>query len=204
MMLSRTASSLYWLGRYLERADFFARLIEATVRLDVMSARPAGEVAWSSAIAVTDTEADFAASGGALTQGDVGLHLREERRRGGDRGRRRIVGKRGAQRRRQAGEARQIARHVEREVAQQLTRRRGRHHLRDMRARWLDRRARRCAEQCHAQDNPAGQRDSLSPHATGLAAPDYDPVNRARRAPARDDLRLTYAVSSLPGFDPLG
>ena len=32
-MLSRTASSLYWLGRYVERADFIARLVEATVRL---------------------------------------------------------------------------------------------------------------------------------------------------------------------------
>ena len=35
-MLSRTASSLYWLGRYFERADFIARLVEATVRLDVL------------------------------------------------------------------------------------------------------------------------------------------------------------------------
>ena len=38
-MLSRTASSLYWLGRYIERADFIARLVEATVRLDVLSPR---------------------------------------------------------------------------------------------------------------------------------------------------------------------
>jgi uncharacterized alpha-E superfamily protein len=71
MMLSRTASSLYWLGRYIERADFIARLIEATVRLDVMSSRPAGEIAWSSALAVTETEDAFAASGGAMTQADV-------------------------------------------------------------------------------------------------------------------------------------
>jgi thiamine-phosphate diphosphorylase len=28
-MLSRTDSSLYWLGRYIERADFIARLVEA-------------------------------------------------------------------------------------------------------------------------------------------------------------------------------
>ena len=71
MMLSRTGSSLYWLGRYLERADFIARLIEATVRLDVMSSRPAGEIAWSSALAVTETEEAFAASGAALRQTDV-------------------------------------------------------------------------------------------------------------------------------------
>ena len=71
MMLSRTAASLYWLGRYVERADFIARLIEATVRLDVMSSRPAGEAAWQSALAVSDTEEAFVASGAALTQSDV-------------------------------------------------------------------------------------------------------------------------------------
>ena len=71
MMLSRTAASLYWLGRYIERADFIARLIEATVRLDVMSSRPAGEVAWQSALAVSDTEEAFVASGAALRQSAV-------------------------------------------------------------------------------------------------------------------------------------
>ena len=67
-MLSRTASSLYWLGRYVERADFIARLVEATVRLDALSSRPAGEAAWSSALAVTETDAAFAATGDAMTQ----------------------------------------------------------------------------------------------------------------------------------------
>jgi uncharacterized alpha-E superfamily protein len=68
MLLSRTASSLYWLGRYIERADFIARLVEATVRLDVLSSRPAGEAAWSSALTVTETEEDFLKSGAAMTQ----------------------------------------------------------------------------------------------------------------------------------------
>jgi uncharacterized alpha-E superfamily protein len=63
-MLSRTASALYWLGRYVERADFTARLVEATYRLDVLSARPAGEAAWGSALAVTDTEEAFRSGGG--------------------------------------------------------------------------------------------------------------------------------------------
>ena len=44
-MLSHTASSLYWMGRYVERAEFTARLIEATVRLDVLSPRPADYIA---------------------------------------------------------------------------------------------------------------------------------------------------------------
>ena len=71
MMLSRTASSLYWLGRYIERADFIARLIEATVRLDVMSSRPAGEAAWRSALIVTETDGAFDESGASLTQAQV-------------------------------------------------------------------------------------------------------------------------------------
>ncbi len=74
-MLSRTASSLYWLGRYIERADFIARLVEATVRLDVLSPRPAGEAAWQSALRVTETDDAFDAAGGSLTQQRVAQFL---------------------------------------------------------------------------------------------------------------------------------
>jgi uncharacterized alpha-E superfamily protein len=74
-MLSRTASSLYWLGRYVERADFVARLVEATVRLDALSSRPAGEAAWSSALAVSSAAAAFEASGAELTPGHVACFL---------------------------------------------------------------------------------------------------------------------------------
>ena len=58
-MLARTAASLYWLGRYVERAEFTARLIEATMRLDLLSARPAGTGAWESALAVAAAEDGF-------------------------------------------------------------------------------------------------------------------------------------------------
>ncbi|QNQ11687.1 alpha-E domain-containing protein [Sphingomonas alpina] len=74
-MLSRTASSLYWLGRYIERADFIARLVEATVRLDVLSPRPAGEAAWASALAVTETDEAFKASGETVSQQHVARFL---------------------------------------------------------------------------------------------------------------------------------
>jgi uncharacterized alpha-E superfamily protein len=74
-MLSRTASSLYWLGRYFERADFIARLVEATVRLDVLSPRPAGQAAWASALAVTETEAAFAAEGTEFHRREVARFL---------------------------------------------------------------------------------------------------------------------------------
>lgn len=35
-MLSRTASSLYWVGRHIERADFTARLIDAALKFDML------------------------------------------------------------------------------------------------------------------------------------------------------------------------
>jgi len=74
-MLSRTAASLYWLGRYVERADFTARLVEATVRLDVLSSRPAGEAAWTSALSVLDAQEAFAARGTPVAQHDVVHYL---------------------------------------------------------------------------------------------------------------------------------
>jgi len=70
-MLSRTAASLYWLGRYFERADFIARLVEATLRLDVLSSTPAGEAAWASALAVTYTDDAFRGAGNAGTDGQA-------------------------------------------------------------------------------------------------------------------------------------
>lgn len=74
-MLSRTAASLYWLGRYVERADFIARLVEATVRLDALSARPAGEAAWASALSVTYTEEAYAAAHQSISQQPVAHFL---------------------------------------------------------------------------------------------------------------------------------
>jgi uncharacterized alpha-E superfamily protein len=32
-MLSRTADNMYWLARYVERAEYLARILEATQRL---------------------------------------------------------------------------------------------------------------------------------------------------------------------------
>ena len=52
-MLSRTADSLYWTGRYIERADFLARILEATLRLAAIPTRGGGdaETVWASALA---------------------------------------------------------------------------------------------------------------------------------------------------------
>ena len=74
-MLSRTAASLYWIGRYVERAEFTARLVEATLRLDSLSASPAGPVAWESALLVTAADAGFAAGGAKMTPKAVTEYL---------------------------------------------------------------------------------------------------------------------------------
>lgn len=50
-MLSRSASDLYWTGRYIERADFVARLVDATLRLAALPSGYGGDVAaWRSAL----------------------------------------------------------------------------------------------------------------------------------------------------------
>ncbi|MGJ8536724.1 MAG: alpha-E domain-containing protein [Parasphingopyxis sp.] len=74
-MLARTASYLYWIGRYMERAEFTARLIEATLRLDALSARPAGEAAWASALSVAAAREDFEQTGESITPTNVANFL---------------------------------------------------------------------------------------------------------------------------------
>ncbi len=51
-MLSRTADSLFWMARYVERADNTARIIDAASRLAAMPIAYAGESnEWESALA---------------------------------------------------------------------------------------------------------------------------------------------------------
>jgi uncharacterized alpha-E superfamily protein len=58
-MLSSTASNLYWVGRYMERAEFTTRLIEATIRLSSLSGDAQAAQAWRSALAVMGEMAGF-------------------------------------------------------------------------------------------------------------------------------------------------
>jgi uncharacterized alpha-E superfamily protein len=74
-MLSRTALNLYWTGRYVERAEFTARLLEATIRLDSLSPRPAGQAAWGSALAVAAAEVGFADTGETPSPSGVARYL---------------------------------------------------------------------------------------------------------------------------------
>ncbi|HLH93428.1 MAG TPA: alpha-E domain-containing protein [Xanthobacteraceae bacterium] len=61
-MLSRTADNLYWLARYIERAEFVARILEATQRLTAMPLSYVGATnEWESAIATAGSAKAFAA-----------------------------------------------------------------------------------------------------------------------------------------------
>ena len=51
-MLSRTADNLYWLARYVERAEYLARILETTLRLTALPLAYIGESnEWESAVA---------------------------------------------------------------------------------------------------------------------------------------------------------
>ena len=75
-MLSRTAANLYWVGRYIERADFLSRLIEATLRLSSLPQSFGGATnAWESALAAAWMTKGHKDRGLALDEAGVSAFL---------------------------------------------------------------------------------------------------------------------------------
>src|SRR6202171_6143254 len=59
-MLSRTAENLYWLARYVERAEYLARTIEATLRVTALPNTYIGKTnEWDSALLTAGVSANF-------------------------------------------------------------------------------------------------------------------------------------------------
>ena len=59
-MLSRTADNLFWLARYMERADYVARIVEATQRLSALPTAYGGaSTEWESALASAGAAESF-------------------------------------------------------------------------------------------------------------------------------------------------
>lgn len=69
-MLSRTASSLYWIGRHIERADFVARLVEAALQFELLP-QAMGSDDWASAVASSAGSDRFLASGQETNRANV-------------------------------------------------------------------------------------------------------------------------------------
>ncbi|MFL9828590.1 alpha-E domain-containing protein [Rhodoplanes sp. SY1] len=59
-MLSRTADNLYWVARYIERADYLARILEVTLRLTALPVAYVGSTnEWESAVATAGCSRAF-------------------------------------------------------------------------------------------------------------------------------------------------
>lgn len=75
-MLSRTAGNLYWVGRYIERADYLSRLIEATLRLAALPSSYGGATnAWESALAAAWMKPSFTERKLAIDEQQVSTFL---------------------------------------------------------------------------------------------------------------------------------
>jgi uncharacterized alpha-E superfamily protein len=71
-MLSRTADNLFWLSRYVERAEYLARILEATQRLSALPLDHTGDSnEWASALATAGCAAAFSASYDKATEENV-------------------------------------------------------------------------------------------------------------------------------------
>jgi uncharacterized alpha-E superfamily protein len=75
-MLSRTADNLFWLARYMERADFVARIVEATQRLAALPVR-AGDTGteWESALEASGAAEGFHETKAAMEEASVVEYL---------------------------------------------------------------------------------------------------------------------------------
>jgi uncharacterized alpha-E superfamily protein len=71
-MLSRTADNLYWLARYVERAEYLARILDAAYRLSSLPASYGGDTnEWESAVATAGCGPAFHAIHGEATERSV-------------------------------------------------------------------------------------------------------------------------------------
>lgn len=58
-MLARTASNLFWLARYMERADYLARLLQVAGRMSSVRVDDEGKSEWESAIVAAGCDETF-------------------------------------------------------------------------------------------------------------------------------------------------
>lgn len=75
-MLSRTAENLFWLARYVERAEYIARTIDATLRVTALPAAYVGKTnAWESALHTAGAGQGFYETCGEANEQNVVAYL---------------------------------------------------------------------------------------------------------------------------------
>ena len=68
-MLARTADNLFWLARSMERADYIARTIEATLRLEYLPKTDSEQVGeWEGALNAAGAHESFVEKHGELSE----------------------------------------------------------------------------------------------------------------------------------------
>ena len=70
-MLSRTADNLYWIARYMERAETAARLLEVGARISLLPTAQGYRNEWESILQSTGTQDAFAAKYGEAVQRNI-------------------------------------------------------------------------------------------------------------------------------------
>lgn len=74
-MLSRVAANLYWMSRYLERAESMARILDVGQSLALLAGRAGDPRSAIEPLVITDTLEDFRAAGGTPLPEDVARFL---------------------------------------------------------------------------------------------------------------------------------
>ncbi len=74
-MLSRTADNLYWIARYMERAETAARLLEVGARISLIPSSHGYRSEWDSLLRAIGTSDDFARKYGDPVQRNIESHL---------------------------------------------------------------------------------------------------------------------------------
>ena len=72
-MLSRTADNLYWTGRYMERAENMARILDVSDRLSVQNRPDKRQSEWNAVLSILEARNDYVVRYGDVTARDV-LH----------------------------------------------------------------------------------------------------------------------------------
>lgn len=74
-MLGRTANGIFWMARYLERAENTARLLDAGFRMALTRGASAARDEWRSVLVTIGQDADYAAGGGEYSGPAVTDHI---------------------------------------------------------------------------------------------------------------------------------